>query len=88
MSRRRPRTVIDIRPRFGRIPTAQKYSGIGRTRLYELAAEHADLFRKNGNAVIVDFDALDRILDALPVASIKPPRTREDRARSPKITER
>jgi hypothetical protein len=69
--RKRPRTIVDVRPRFGRIPTAMAYSGIGRTRLYELAAEHTDLFKKSGAAVLVDFDRLDSILDALPTAVIR-----------------
>ena len=28
------------RPRFGKIPTAMQYSGIGRSKLYELAANN------------------------------------------------
>ena len=65
-----------VRPRFGRIPTATQYAGIGRSKLYELAAEFEGLFRKSGNAVLVDFDKLDSILDALPVQEIKPRRPR------------
>ena len=61
-----------IRPRFGRIPTATQYAGIGRSKLYELAAEFEGLFRKSGGAVLVDFDKLDQILDALPHARVKP----------------
>ena len=48
-----------VRPRFGRIPTATQYAGIGRSKLYELAAEFEGLFRKSGNAVLVDFDKLE-----------------------------
>jgi hypothetical protein len=55
------------RPRFGRIPAAMRYSGRGRTRLYEWANEYPGLFRKDGASTIVDFDVLDRILDGLPV---------------------
>ena len=62
------------RPRSGRIPAAVQYSGISRSTLYELAAAHEDLFKKNGVAVIVDFNILDGIIDALPVAEIKPPK--------------
>jgi hypothetical protein len=69
------------RPRFGRISTAANYSGISRSRLYEYAAVNAGLFRKNGAAVVVDFDVLDQILDKLPVAKIKPPRIRPMKAR-------
>jgi hypothetical protein len=61
------------RPRFGKIPAATRYSGRGRSRLYQWAALHPGLFRKDGNSTIVDFDVLDEILDALPVAEIKPP---------------
>jgi hypothetical protein len=61
------------RPRFGRIQTAINYSGIGRSMLYIAAASHPGLFRKNGAAVIVDFDILDQVLNELPVAKIKPP---------------
>jgi hypothetical protein len=64
--------VAVTRPRFGRIPTAVNYSGIGRSRLYLAAASYPGLFRKNGAAVIVDFDILDRVLDEMPIAKIKP----------------
>lgn len=67
-------STANFRPRSGRIPEAKAYSGFGRSRLYELAAAHRGLFKKNGAAVIVDFDILDRIIDELPVAEIKPPR--------------
>jgi hypothetical protein len=60
-----------VRPRFARLKPAANYSGLGRSRLYELAAVHHGLFKKNGKATIVDFDALDQILDALPAATIK-----------------
>jgi hypothetical protein len=59
------------RPRAGKIRSAVEYSGIGRSRLYELAIKHRGLFRKNGNATIVDFNVLDAIIDALPHAKIK-----------------
>jgi hypothetical protein len=65
---------IGFRPRSGRIPEAKAYSGFGRSRLYELAAQYEGLFRKNGEAVIVDFDILDRIIDELPFAKISPPK--------------
>jgi hypothetical protein len=71
--KQRQRNVIDIRPRFGRIRTAQTYSGIGRSRLYQLAAVTPGLFRKNGAATVVDLDVLDKILDMLPRAEIKAP---------------
>ena len=59
--------------RFGTIPNACAYSGRSRSRLYQYAAKHEGLFRKDGKSVIVDYDILDRILDGLPVAQIKPP---------------
>jgi hypothetical protein len=62
------------RPRLGRISTATAYSGVSRSRLYELAAVTPGLFRKNGTATVVDFDVLDRVLDALPHAKIKAPK--------------
>jgi hypothetical protein len=63
-----------MRPRAGRFPEAKAYSGFSRSRLYQLAPAYPGLFRKNGTAVIVDFDILDRIIDELPVAEIKPPK--------------
>jgi len=64
-------TTVAPRPRFGRIKNAVSYSGRSRGRLYQLASQHAGLFRKDGSSTLVDFDALDRILDALPVADIQ-----------------
>jgi hypothetical protein len=57
--------------RFGTIPSAVDYSGRSRSRLYQLAARHEGLFRKDGKSTIVDFAILDQILDGLPVAKIK-----------------
>jgi hypothetical protein len=57
--------------RFGRIPDAQRRSGLGRTILYEIAAEHKGLFRKAGSSTIVDLQMLDQILAKLPPAKIK-----------------
>ena len=64
------------RPRFGRLPAATAYSGISRSSLYIAAGKTPGLFRKNGAAIVVDFDVLDRLLDDLPLARIKP-RNRE-----------
>jgi hypothetical protein len=64
------------RPRFGRLPAATAYSGISRSSLYIAAGKTPGLFRKNGAAIVVDFDVLDRLLDDLPLAKIKP-RNRE-----------
>jgi hypothetical protein len=60
------------RPRFGRLPAATAYSGISRSSLYIAAGKTPGLFRKNGAAIVVDFDVLDALLDGLPVAKIKP----------------
>jgi hypothetical protein len=38
--------------------------------LYQLASQHAGLFRKCGNATLVDLEFLDEILAALPPAKI------------------
>ena len=59
-----------VRSRWGRIPRAIDYSGLSRTSLYELAALHKGLFKKQGTATIVDFDILDRILETSPDAEI------------------
>jgi hypothetical protein len=64
-----------LRPRLGRIPAAKAYSGLGRSSLYRLAGTTPGLFRKNGKSTLVDFDVLDRVLDALPAATIAKPRT-------------
>lgn len=58
-------------PRFGTIPRAVDYSGRSRSRLYQLAAKHEGLFRKDGKSTLVDFTILDQILDDLPIAKIK-----------------
>jgi hypothetical protein len=70
--KKRPRLAMEIRPRFGTLFTARAYSGHGRSALYQLAAANHGLFRKNGRATVVDFDILDRILDTMPHAAIKP----------------
>jgi hypothetical protein len=54
---------------MGKLPAAVEYSGRSRSRLYELAAQYPDLFRKDGASTLVDFDVLDRILDAFPAKS-------------------
>jgi hypothetical protein len=64
-------STTSSRPRFGRIKDAVKYSGRSRGRLYLIATEHRELFRKDGSSTLVDFDVLDRILDALPVANVQ-----------------
>jgi hypothetical protein len=68
-----------VRPRSGRIKDAVLYSGFARSKLYELAADYPDLFRKAGARVIVDYDVLDAIIAALPRAVIKPPKKQPPR---------
>jgi hypothetical protein len=63
-------TKYTVRPRFGKIPTASAYSGLGRTSLYDLAEQHQGLFKKFGTATLVDLNVLDKILDQLPDAVI------------------
>jgi hypothetical protein len=60
------------RPRYSKIPFASEYSGRSKSRLYELAAEHPGLIRKDGASSLVDMDLLDEIMDAFPIAVIKP----------------
>ncbi len=67
-----------IRPRFGKLAAAIVYSGRSRSRLYQLAAENRGLIRKDGASTLIDFDVLDRILDALPIAEIGPQRCKSD----------
>jgi hypothetical protein len=59
------------RPRFGRMPSAIEYSGLSRSRLYELAAVTNGLFRKQGRSTLIDFAVLDQLLEALPAAELK-----------------
>jgi hypothetical protein len=67
-------TTIDFPgKRWGRVSEATAYSGLGRSSLYKLAAAHKGLFRKHGAATIVDFNVLDRILEAAPPAEFPEP---------------
>jgi hypothetical protein len=62
--------ATDNGKRWGRIPDAIERSGLGRSYLYKLAAEHPGLFRKHGTATVVDFQVLDTILETAPVAQL------------------
>ena len=53
--------------RFGSIPQACAYTGIGRNSMYELARQHP-IMRKFGGRSLIDFQALDSVLDNLPLA--------------------
>jgi hypothetical protein len=61
---------VGAKRRWGRVSHASDYCGLSRTSLYTLATKHKDLFRKFGSATIVDFDVLDRILEATPTADV------------------
>jgi hypothetical protein len=52
--------------RFGPIPKALHYAGIGKSKLYDKAKERPDLLKKWDKRTLVDFDVLDEILDGLP----------------------
>lgn len=67
----------DQSPRFGRMPDAQRRSGLKKTKLYQLAAQHPGLFKKVDAATIVDLKMLDRILGALPAAEFARRRPRK-----------
>jgi len=45
---------------------------MSRSRFYNLTREHPELIRKDGRTSLVDFDAFDRVLDALPIFSGEP----------------
>jgi hypothetical protein len=57
-------------PRFGRIPAAERRSGLKRGALYKIAAVNPGLFKKAGAATIVDLEMLDEILAKLPSADV------------------
>src|SRR5262249_22642543 len=58
----------NVRPRSGKIPAAIQRSGIARSSLYKLRAKYPELFRKLGSATLIDFDVLDRVIEAPPIA--------------------
>jgi hypothetical protein len=57
---------LEHSPRFVRVDTAVARGPLGRSSLYDLAHKHQGLFRKAGNATIVDLDAYEKLLSALP----------------------
>ena len=52
--------------RFATIPAACAWSGLGRTRVYELAREGEITIRKAGRRSLVDLDSLARFLESRP----------------------
>jgi hypothetical protein len=65
-------TSTSPRARWGKIATAVAEGPFSRSRLYELAAEHRGLFRKDGRSVVVDLELKDKIAAELPAATVKP----------------
>jgi hypothetical protein len=66
-----------LRRRFGRIRDAVAYGGISRSNLYVWASRHPGLMVKSGVTTLVNFDLYDELLDALPLADIRPPAPRK-----------
>ena len=70
---------VTLRPRWLRIPSAVKYSGLSRSRLYELIAEgsinsiclklHRDALR---GVRLVDRESVDLFMERLQEAASKP----------------
>jgi hypothetical protein len=56
--------------RFGRIRDAEARCGLKRGTLYKLATANPGLFKKAGNATIVDLNLLDQVLAGLPAADL------------------
>jgi hypothetical protein len=55
------------RPRFRRIKDAAQHAAVSRARFYQWMHAHPELVRKDGRSSLIDMDALDRFLDALPI---------------------
>jgi hypothetical protein len=72
------------RPRTGDLKAASAYSGLSEASLYVEAGRTPDLFLKWQTKTLVDFDVLDRVIDALPRAKIKPQGPRRPRGRPQK----
>ena len=53
------------------LPEAVKFSGLGRTRLYALAAEGRISFKKCGKRTLIIADDLKRLIAELPDAPIR-----------------
>jgi hypothetical protein len=52
----------------------------GRTKIYELAAEHPKLLRKFGHTTLVDLWVWERILAATPIANLRRTNRRDSAA--------
>ena len=53
------------------LPEAVQFSGLGRTRLYSLAAEGRISFKKCGKRTLILVDDLRRLISELPDADIR-----------------
>lgn len=53
------------------LPEAVQFSGLGRTRLYSLAAEGRISFKKCGKRTLILADDLKRLIESLPAADIR-----------------
>ena len=81
---------VTLNPRWLRIPSAVKYSGLSRSRLYELIAEgsiksiclksHRDALR---GVRLVDRESVDLFMERLQEAVSKPSLTRQDKCLRP-----
>lgn len=64
--------ALRIRPRMGPKKAGSDYSGLSATTLWRYNKKGWGLFVKAGSRTLVDFDALDRLLDSLKAASSTP----------------
>ena len=53
------------------LPEAVQFSGLGRTRLYSLAAEGRISFKKCGKRTLILAEDLKRLIESLPAAPIR-----------------
>ena len=53
------------------LPEAVQFSGLGRTKLYALAAEGRISFKKCGKRTLILAEDLKRLIESLPAADIR-----------------
>jgi hypothetical protein len=78
--RQKKKKTRSHRPRYAKIPYAVEYSGRSKSRIYQLAAQHPGLIRKDGMSSLIDMDFFDEILDAFPIAELGTPNRAEGEA--------
>lgn len=61
-------------PAFATLPEASRITGLGRTKLYELAAAGRISFKKVGSRTLVDVQSALDFIEAQPVAQLRPSR--------------